>query len=62
MKFSHAIAKTRLLDFLVNGLTNRLKNWYDPMSHVTEHSPKVSTGSYNPYALESSREKRQQDR
>jgi len=26
LKFSHAIAKTRLLDYLINGLTNRHKN------------------------------------
>ena len=31
------------------------------MAHVTEHTPKVSTRSINPYARESSREKRQQD-
>ena len=60
--FSHAIAKTRLLDYLINGLTNRLKNKYGAMHHVTEHTPKVSTRSVNRYARESSREKRQQDR
>ena len=32
------------------------------MPHVTEHTPKVSTRSVKPYAWESSREKRQQDR
>jgi len=32
------------------------------MPHVTKHTPKVSTWSVNPYARESSREKRQQDR
>jgi len=32
------------------------------MPHVTEHTPKVSTRSVNPYTRESSREKRQQDR
>jgi len=32
------------------------------MPHVTEHTPKVSTRSVNPYARESLREKRQQDR
>jgi len=32
------------------------------MPHVTEHAPKVSTRSVNPYARESSREKLQQDR
>jgi len=32
------------------------------MPHVTEHTPKVSTRSVKPYACESSREKRQQDR
>ena len=32
------------------------------MPHVTEHTPKVSFRSVNPYACESSREKRQQDR
>jgi len=32
------------------------------MPHVTEHTPKVWTRSVNPYARESSREKRQQDR
>jgi len=32
------------------------------MPHVTEHTPKVSTRSVNPYPRESSREKRQQDR
>ena len=32
------------------------------MSHVTEHTPKVSSRSFKPYACESSREKRQQDR
>ena len=32
------------------------------MSHVTKHTPKVSTRSVKPYACESSREKRQQDR
>jgi len=32
------------------------------MPHVTERTPKVSTGSVKPYACESSREKRQQDR
>ena len=60
--FSHAIAKTRLLDYLVNGFTNRLKNWYGAMPHVTEHTSKISTRSVKPYACESSREKRQQDR
>jgi len=56
------MAKTRLLDYLINGFTNRLENWYDAMPHVTEHAPKVSTRSVNPYARESSREKRQQGR
>jgi len=32
------------------------------MPHVTKHAPKVSTRSVKPYACESSREKRQQDR
>jgi len=32
------------------------------MPHVSEHTPKVSTRLVNPYARESSREKRQQDR
>ena len=32
------------------------------MPHETEHTPTVSTRSVNPYARESSREKRQQDR
>ena len=32
------------------------------MPHVTEHTPKVSSRSVKPYACESSREKRQQDR
>ena len=32
------------------------------MLHVTQHTPKVSTGSFNLYDRESSREKRQQDR
>ena len=54
--------KKSLLDYLINGFTNRLKNWYDAMPHVTEHTPKVSTRSVNPYARESLREKRQQDR
>jgi len=31
------------------------------MPHATEHTPKVSTQLINPYARESSREKRQQD-
>jgi len=31
------------------------------MPHVTEYTPKVLTRSVNPYARESSREKRQQD-
>ena len=37
--------KKRLQDYLINGFTNRLKNWYDAMPHVTEHAPKVSTRS-----------------
>ena len=32
------------------------------MPHVTQHTPKVSTRSVEPYACESSRKKRQQDR
>jgi len=32
------------------------------MPHITEHAPKVSTRSVNPYARESLREKLQQDR
>ena len=32
------------------------------MPHVAKHTPKVSTRSVQPYACESSREKRQQDR
>jgi len=51
-----------LLDYLINGFTNRLKNWYHPMPYVTEHIPKVSTRSVHPCAREISREKRQQDR
>jgi len=31
------------------------------MPYIIEHTPKVSTRSINPYACESSREKRQQD-
>jgi len=43
LKFSHAIAKTHLLDYLINEFTNRLENWYDAMPHATEHASKVST-------------------
>jgi len=43
--FSHAIAK--ILDYLKNGFTKYLKNWYDAMPHVSEHAPKVSTRSRN---------------
>jgi len=39
LKFSHAIAKTRLLDYLRNGWTNCHKKWYDAMPHMTEHAP-----------------------
>jgi len=46
----------------MNGLTNRLENWYDAMHHVTEHTPRVSTRWVNPYACESLQEKRQKDR
>ena len=45
----------------MNGFTNRLKNWFDAMPHVTEHTPKVPTRSINLHARESLREKRQQD-
>ena len=54
-------SETRLLDYLVNGFTNHLKNWYGAMPHVTKHTLKVSTRPVKPYACESSREKRQQD-
>jgi len=33
---THAINKTRLLDYLINGLMNRHKNWYDAMPHITK--------------------------
>jgi len=55
LKFSHAMTKTHLLNCLVNGLmTNRHKNWYDPMTYTTENAPKVSTPSFYPCARESS--------
>ena len=37
--------KKPLQDYLINGYTNRLKNWYDAMPPVTEHASKVSTRS-----------------
>jgi len=55
----HAIAKTRLLNYLIYGLTNRHQTRYDTMFHIPEHIPKVSSRSVHPYARESSRQKRQ---
>jgi len=43
-------------------LTNRHKNLYVAMPHITEHAPKVSTRSVYPYARESLRKRIQQDR
>jgi len=55
----HAITKTRLLNYLINQLTNRHQTRYDTMPYITEHIPKVSSRSVDPYARESSRQKRQ---
>jgi len=30
--------KKSLLDYLINGFTNRLKSWYDALPHVTGQS------------------------
>ena len=57
----HATAKTLLLDYLVNVLTNRHQTTYDTMPHIPEQIPKVSSRTVHPYARTSWRQKRQTD-